>query len=165
MMQLLLLFSFIASWSGVVVMGMTDSPTYATPAPTAVCKYGGTYVDGQCFVSTNENFNQGDCLAECGNRFSGGHLPCVRDSVDNDAILDLATGDLWLAYARTGPSSFDWPNYCPLGVGMFVFFRPDNPSNSGGNENCVELDWNFFPGMWNDQECTDSRLCVCQYAP
>ena len=59
---------------------------------------------------------------------------------------DLSTEGEWL-WRHTG-SDFTYTNW-----------RPSEPSNSGNDENCLEMDQN---GQWNDRPCHYVQKYVCE---
>jgi len=94
---------------------------------------------------------------------SGGQLAELADEAENAelraALKATARSDrYWIGLAdyRT-EGAFQWVTG---GVPTFLGFRPGEPNNAGGDEDCTEL----FPrdGKWNDVPCGIARASVCE---
>ena len=57
---------------------------------------------------------------------------------------------------------FHWVDGTPLNKSLAGNWRPGEPSNSFGNEDCVEMYGHWLPGKWNDNHCTSIRDYICE---
>lgn len=55
----------------------------------------------------------------------------------------------------------EWVWLTSKSVVEFAKWYPGNPSNSQGNENCMELMHNVSP-HWNDNTCTKTQHYICE---
>uniref|UniRef100_A0A8C8RRJ6 C-type lectin domain-containing protein n=1 Tax=Pelusios castaneus TaxID=367368 RepID=A0A8C8RRJ6_9SAUR len=92
---------------------------------------------------------------------NGGLLASPRNSEENSAVQQIAArhkkipflgiNDLLTkgTFRHLNGETIEYSNW-----------SPKEPSNSGGQENCVEV---YSNGKWNDKICTEKRLIVCEY--
>ncbi|XP_078657501.1 uncharacterized protein LOC144903350 [Branchiostoma floridae x Branchiostoma belcheri] len=129
-------------------------------------KWRGIYY--KAFKTHQKSFS--DAAATC--REDGGTLAMPRDH-DTDSFLfsltmhHTTTGQYshpsWFGLKRrhSGSSEFVWVDGTPLGG--YTGWRPDEPNNWGGNEDCVHyLGHGDDPMKWNDIECGGKKVFICQ---
>lgn len=58
----------------------------------------------------------------------------------------------------TKEGAWTWSDLTPF---KYTNWRPSEPNNKDGEEDCFELDGN---GKWNDQNCGDTIEFVCKIA-
>ncbi|PIK57790.1 putative lactose-binding lectin l-2-like [Apostichopus japonicus] len=85
----------------------------------------------------------------------------INSIADNHFVADIVAGGqrAWIGAVRV-VNEFYWVR---KGVATtFDNWKPKEPNNKGGNENCIEIN-RGPPGKWNDLPCTRKRAGVCQY--
>jgi cysteine-rich repeat protein len=99
----------------------------------------------------------------------GGHLVSISSKAENDFVyLNVMPSDFldptsprWIGLNdKAIEGSFVWSSGEPL---SYTNWRSGEPNDSGGNEDCVEQRWS--DGKWNDNNCTQTRLFICEYPP
>jgi len=86
----------------------------------------------------------------------GGNLPTIRDDETNLYVSMLAGGaHNWIGAHRNYPDNyvhyFSWINGLPP---VYAPFSSGNPSNSFGNEFCVQMmTFETYNASWNDYDC------------
>ena len=94
----------------------------------------------------------------------GGNLVAINDADENEAVADLLTANgssqAWIGFNdRTTEGEFVWSDGSPV---TYTNWAPNEPNDSGGDEDCAEL-INFFPGdTWNDARCSVTRTSVIE---
>nr|XP_044993703.1 pulmonary surfactant-associated protein D [Jaculus jaculus] len=100
-----------------------------------------------------------DAKAQC--EQAGGQLATPRSEAENAALQQLITVHnkaAFLSMTRVNSEGkFTYPSGESLGYSNWV---PGEPNNNGGAENCVEI---FTNGKWNDRDCGELRLVVCEF--
>ena len=76
----------------------------------------------------------------------------VQTLIEN---FDLGRGRTWIGLHKEG--SWMWSDGC---AAKFYLWSTNEPSNSGGNESCVETNLHADK-KWNDHQCTDRVPSVC----
>lgn len=73
------------------------------------------------------------------------------------------TQEYWIGLTDQGISKkFHWVDGKPLNTSLGINWRPGEPSNSFGNEDCVEIYGHWLPGKWNDNHCSSIRDYICE---
>lgn len=131
-------------------------------------KYGkNCYIDSWYFSSGNDYLTWDAAEAYC--VAGGGHLASVSSSGENSFLyIDVMPGGLfdpssprWIGLNdKKTEGSFVWSSGDPF---SYTNWKSGEPNDSGGNEDCVEIRWN--DGKWNDNNCTNTRLFICEYPP
>jgi hypothetical protein len=134
-----------------------DSTVWKNPYPTIT-----KYFDGKefKFISKKATYNRAERY--CKNRKLKLFEP--RGPEDNDRIIEKGSGsrtndNIWLGIKKSGGnwvyssdgSSIVWDNF-------------HNLDNYRGDENCVESEWLYGGGQWNDVTCSSikARSFVCE---
>ncbi|XP_071847073.1 lectin BRA-3-like [Apostichopus japonicus] len=93
------------------------------------------------------------------------YLADIQSIEENDFIAEVLAGGnrAWLGGQRVG-DGFQWVmkdgDTTPF---TFTNWKPADPNNKDGNENCVEIN-RGPPGKWNDLLCQRNLPGVCKYS-
>lgn len=128
------------------------------------CMTNGAYTDGpnnhRYRKKTGSHYDGAidNCAAD------GAHLAVIETMAENELARTFAGEDVWIGYDDlTTEGIFRWVTGAPTG---FVGFTGSEP-NDFGTEDCTFL--RSSDGTWNDTECGDSRVSLCEceigYAP
>ncbi|XP_074856181.1 uncharacterized protein LOC142016030 isoform X2 [Carettochelys insculpta] len=119
----------------------------------------GRIVGGKIFMTSGYEGNYDSLKQRCSQ--AGGQLASPRNAAENAAIQEIAA--LYNKLVFLGINDIQTE-------GRFTYLKGENivysnwntkePSNSNGNEDCVELHSN---GKWNDRFCGEKRLIVCEF--
>ncbi|XP_004713031.1 pulmonary surfactant-associated protein D [Echinops telfairi] len=92
---------------------------------------------------------------------AGGQVATPRSAAENEAVQQLVLVHNKAAFLGMTDSktegTFTYLTGEPLAYTNWV---PGEPNNNGGAENCVEI---FTNGKWNDKNCGEQRLVVCEF--
>ena len=105
---------------------------------------------------------ENDCIQE------DGHLASV---LSNDEMVFISClqdpasiHKSWIGAKRNG-NTFLWTDGSEF---SFENWKPGQPNNQGGNEDCVEFDSDpgqSWHNQWNDSPCSNKRNYVCKKKP
>ncbi|CAL8382004.1 unnamed protein product [Boreogadus saida] len=94
----------------------------------------------------------------------GGHLVSIHSTGENNFIVmmvesfDPLKGPHWIGFFDViEEGTWMWIDGSP---NDFTSWRPNEPNNVGGNEDCVAFD-STQPG-WNDWRCSEAAASVCK---
>ncbi|XP_075466545.1 pulmonary surfactant-associated protein D-like [Ascaphus truei] len=111
------------------------------------------------FVTSGTEGNFNEAKAICSE--TGGQVASPRNSEDNQAVLALS-----LQYKKKlflGINDIETEGTFRYPTGELIGYsnwHPNEPNNDNGMEDCVEMVEN---GKWNDANCNDKRLIVCEF--
>ncbi len=97
---------------------------------------------------------------------NGGELAMIDTDAENTSLFKalgakMPVTNLWIGLSdETTENQFRWISGEPLD---FPIWRPGEPNNFGGAENCVE--WVAEDGRWNDVPCSTPRASLCEKPP
>ena len=95
----------------------------------------------------------------------GTTLASIHSASDMAQAQSVCGGGCWIGLLRSG-SSFYWTDGTSY---TYTYWAPTEPSNSGGNENCVEIEPSSSGGgytlKWNDQNCGEWNHALCNPIP
>ncbi|XP_066921242.1 lymphocyte antigen 75-like isoform X2 [Clytia hemisphaerica] len=95
-----------------------------------------------------------------------GDLLVIDSQDENDFITNEIRplrSEYWIGLTDQGISKkFHWVDGTPLNETLNVNWRPGEPSNSFGSEDCVEIYGHWLPGKWNDNHCSSIRDYICE---
>ena len=115
------------------------------------------------YTLMNEALSWSDANAAC--RAAGLQLASVQTAAENALLLTAAAGNaVWIG-GTDAASEGTWvwsPSSTPL---SYTNWHPGQPSNSGGNQNCLSFNWGSPAGKWDDDQCWPKRKYVCQTPP
>ncbi len=103
----------------------------------------------------------GDAQKQCVK--DGGELAMMDSAEENAALFralgaKVPAGNLWVGLTDEAvEGQFQWVSGDPVEA---VLWRPGEPNNSGGNEDCTE--WIPSDGLWNDVECRTNLPSLCE---
>ena len=110
-----------------------------------------TFGDSEYYVAQNPTLRWDEARKTC--KWLGGDLATIRSAEENSFIWDLISKQksvtefgAWIGLYRKGDSKFYWVDDTPL---QYTEWKPGQPDNSGGVEDCV----NVNGGKWNDLRC------------
>ncbi|XP_014399692.1 PREDICTED: pulmonary surfactant-associated protein D isoform X2 [Myotis brandtii] len=93
---------------------------------------------------------------------AGGQLPSPRSAAENKALQQLIeVENKGAAFLSMTDSKTEGKFIYPGGESLvYSNWKPGEPNNKGGNEDCVEI---FTNGKWNDIPCEEKRLVICEF--
>ena len=92
----------------------------------------------------------------------------IKSKDENQFVYNLLKNtsgvrDGWIGLYRKADNKFYWLDGRPA-KGHFQKWNDGEPSDSGGNEDCVNLYGGNFDGKWNDQVCSyTGNAAICQW--
>ncbi|XP_073724614.1 ladderlectin-like [Misgurnus anguillicaudatus] len=127
-------------------------------APAQDCPHGWTAFGVKCYKFFSQSVNWATAEKNC--QSIDANLASVRNTVQNDFLLRLVPGTTraWIGghdgevdgqWLWTDGSQFDLTNWCP-----------GSPSNTGGKENCLEIN-DSKNHCWNDEPCSTTMNYIC----
>jgi hypothetical protein len=108
----------------------------------------------------NLTMDQTSAHSFCNNR--GLHLASILSFEElSSAVKESAGQEVWTAADdRTQEGKFVWRTLkTPMGFKYFEGPQPDND----GNEDCIEINFNHKPGLFNDRKCSFPLIPLCEY--
>ncbi|XP_069428573.1 collectin-43-like isoform X2 [Ovis canadensis] len=97
-------------------------------------------------------------------REAEGQLPSPRSAAENEAVTQLVRARNKHAYLSMNDISregrFTYPTGQSLVYSNWAPGEPNNRAKDKGPENCLEI---YSNGNWNDIECTEERLVICEF--
>ena len=123
------------------------------------------YIFGHCYFFESQELDFDAAQANCGPKFPrGGQLfePTSRqlnEKVSKEAIKVTRAGRRWVGvHDKKVDGTFKYAS-----SGQTLSFTPlwqaNNPSNSGGGEDCIEVDATH---KWNDNKCERQFMSICE---
>jgi hypothetical protein len=136
-------------------------PAHSTGCPNSLACTTAAADAGPLSICTGDDRSFDDADGKCGDRFAGAHLVAVVDQATDDEVAQLTLGGhvnlTWIGVTdEHSAPTFELVDGTPIGA--FHPFRHGEPSNSGGNEQCIEIE----SGGWNDDQCSTAISYVCQ---
>ncbi|XP_016419828.1 C-type lectin domain family 4 member M-like isoform X2 [Sinocyclocheilus rhinocerous] len=117
-----------------------------------------------CFFMSTELKSWSDCRQYCRDR--GADLVIINTEEKQRCISSLVSERVWIGLSDTeNEGIMKWVDNSPLKQG--VWFE-DEPNNYGGNEDCIELNYNrektgWSPlNSWNDVPCSEKKKGICE---
>ncbi|KAM4636534.1 pulmonary surfactant-associated protein D-like [Discoglossus pictus] len=120
---------------------------------------GGSSFGQKLYVSKGEEGNYDDAKSACSK--DGGQVASPRSAEENEAVLKLVKKHSKSAFL--GINDIETEGVFRHLNGELVTYsnwNPGEPNNQGGSEDCVEI---FTTGKWNDKNCRDKRLIICEF--
>ncbi|MXQ85709.1 hypothetical protein E5288_WYG016384 [Bos mutus] len=97
-------------------------------------------------------------------REAKGQLASPRSSAENEAVTQLVRAKNKHAYLSMNDISkegkFTYPTGGSLDYSNWAPGEPNNRAKDEGPENCLEI---YSDGNWNDIECREERLVICEF--
>ncbi|XP_040091308.1 collectin-43-like [Oryx dammah] len=97
-------------------------------------------------------------------REAEGQLASPRSAAENEAVTKLVRARNKHAYLSMNDISregrFTYPTGQSLVYSNWAPGEPNNRAKDGGPEDCLEI---YSNGNWNDIECTEERLVICEF--
>ncbi|KAI5942360.1 Pulmonary surfactant-associated protein D [Manis javanica] len=92
---------------------------------------------------------------------AGGQMASPRSAAENEALKQLIMAQNKAAFLSMTDmkveGKFTYPSGEPL---VYSNWAPGEPNNNEGAEDCVEI---FTNGKWNDKNCGEQRLVICEF--
>jgi len=127
------------------------------------------HILGRCYYFERTPLNFTHAMENCMTRFGapGGRLFEPRNTVVNDEVAKKAidiSANKWFIGIRTDPDPaprhFYWLSGGPFTSLSFGRWGPNEPNNSGGDEDCIEI--GHHAEKWNDLDCSIKRQHICE---
>ena len=94
---------------------------------------------------------------------NSGVLVSIPDKDTNDFLIKMLTNkENWKAWTGGRKSSNTWSWLDGTEFTFTMWDEPQQPDNSGGNENHLEI---WHSGFWNDAPENTPRAFICQNIP
>ncbi|XP_063289941.1 pulmonary surfactant-associated protein D-like [Pelobates fuscus] len=111
------------------------------------------------YITNGQEATYYDGKAICSS--AGGQLASPTNAEENRAVLAVALQNkknpfLGINDIQT-EGSFRYPNGRII---SYSNWKPGEPNNVKGNEDCVEM---YDSGLWNDKNCGEKRLIICEF--
>ena len=123
-------------------------------------------INSHCFFFESQELAFDAAQTNCGSKFSsGGQLFEPTSLYMNEKVFKIATeisstGRKWVdVHYRDDQRNFKYASGLPMSV--IPPWSASNPSNSGGNEHCVEFN-KVGKAVWNDIRCDRKFMSVCE---
>jgi len=117
------------------------------------CPDGWKKFNQNCYKNGEKTLNWQDAENHC--KQEGGHLASVNSKEENDFIRTISSGVFWLGLTDFKEGVWIWSDGSPF---AFNNWSGSGPSNSGGNEDCVQ----WVNGKWNDINCARVFHFMCK---
>ena len=110
------------------------------------------------FVDIAKTWTEAEAVCQ-GQTWKGypGHLASIHSEEENTFVASLATERFWLGGNELQKEG-DWK----WSDGSAFIYHNWYPSNTSGNENCMELH-NLSEKKWNDIKCDHKFMFVCKF--
>ena len=123
-----------------------------------------TFEDNSYYFCDNTNLQWRWAQFACS--FTGYNLVTINSDTENlfvyTTLLSLGGGRWWIGYNdRNQEGTWEWASG---ETSSYEAWGNNEPNNSGGNENCAELN-RFGDETWNDIQCNQSLKFICEAAP
>uniref|UniRef100_A0A7M5WZB1 C-type lectin domain-containing protein n=1 Tax=Clytia hemisphaerica TaxID=252671 RepID=A0A7M5WZB1_9CNID len=113
--------------------------------------------DGKRYVLVRSLATWSDAESDCNSK--GGHLASIQSTQEANHFNDIAKNRvIWLGAKRS--SSGDW-NWADDTLWSFTHWNGGEPSNDGGNENCLATSGGST-AVWNDLDCELPLPYLCE---
>uniref|UniRef100_A0A673KXL1 Si:ch73-343l4.8 n=1 Tax=Sinocyclocheilus rhinocerous TaxID=307959 RepID=A0A673KXL1_9TELE len=119
-----------------------------------------------CFFISTELKSWSDSRQYCRDR--GADLVIINTEEKQRFISSLVSERVWIGLSDTeNEGIMKWVDNSTLKQGFWVWFE-DEPNNYGGNEDCIELNYNrektgWSPlNSWNDVPCSEKKKGICE---
>ncbi|XP_070548000.1 perlucin-like protein isoform X1 [Ptychodera flava] len=124
------------------------------------CDDGWSEYNGHCYYYEEEEMNFVD--AQCACKANDAYLVKLDDQAESDFVTGIITENTWIGTRRalTDCDCAKWFMIHDLTEVPFTSWSPDEPNNSGGTENCVEIWMKDY--LWNDRTCSLERKSMCE---
>lgn len=120
---------------------------------------GATTAGDKIYVTNGEQRNYNDAKKTCTSE--GGQLASPRNIVENNAVHKLSTRYKLAPFLGINDikeeGSFRYPDGKKID---FSNWSANEPNDDFGVEDCVEI---LVSGKWNDKNCNEKRLVICEY--
>ncbi|KAF4115351.1 CD209 antigen-like protein C [Onychostoma macrolepis] len=114
---------------------------------------------GGCFFMSSELKSWSDSRQYCMDR--GGDFVIINTEEKQRHISSFTTERVWIGLSdREQEGIMKWVDNSPLKQG---FWFKGEPNNSGGDEDCIELNYNRETlNSWNDRSCSNKIKGICE---
>merc|ERR1712013_195064 len=128
-----------------------------------ICPAGMRHFNKNCYKFVDSAKTWADAETECkGHSWKGnqGHLASLHSEEENTFVASLSNERVWLGGNDLQKEGhWTWTDGSATTYGNWF---PDNPSNHGGNEHCMEL-YHSSEKKWNDHDCANKFKFVCKF--
>ncbi|KAM3913288.1 pulmonary surfactant-associated protein D-like [Leptodactylus fuscus] len=118
-----------------------------------------TIAGDKIYVTKGAQGNYKDGKAECTN--GRGQLATPQNALENKAVQEIAAQ--YKVFPFLGITDIDTEGTFRYPDGKTISYSnwaKGEPNNDKGVEDCVEM---YFDGYWNDKNCDEKRLIICEY--
>ena len=141
------------------------TPIFSGSERSESCGEGWEKNGEHCYFWSTEKKNWNDAEDFC--QMEGGHLASVESEATRQYLEErtnrIGLGDVWLGGNDLNQEGvWQWTDGTPWDQEV-EFWRPGEPNNSGGAENCLELHLygDMHNGRWNDDICSKDNAFLC----
>jgi len=122
-------------------------------------------VEDNCYLVGNQKMNHQQAKQYCQDQSHTSHLAEVISQDIQNEIRSLSLDKshyYWIGGIRTGQDYWIWEQ--SESSLTYQNWFPNQPNNSGGNEDCVHVFWALDRWGWNDRGCSRSKnmYALCQ---
>jgi hypothetical protein len=124
--------------------------------------------NNHCYWFTNNQVDWGQAHKGCGDQ--GATLVTINNESENGYIDGLCGDSCWVGLNDVaGEGKYLWDD--GSGLSGYDNWRWNEPNNGGlfGNQDCVAMcqncGWNAPSGLWQTEECDDTRPYICEMLP
>ncbi|XP_056386511.1 pulmonary surfactant-associated protein A-like isoform X2 [Hyla sarda] len=111
------------------------------------------------YISQGVTANYNDAINTCAR--AGGQLPIPLNEDENNAVKKTVNQYNFFAYLGVNDLQDEGTfRYLSGEKIKFSIWYDNQPDNSKLNEDCVEM---YGDGKWNDQNCDEKRLIICEF--
>ncbi|OCT59762.1 hypothetical protein XELAEV_18000636mg [Xenopus laevis] len=120
----------------------------------------GTSIGGKFYVTNRQEGNYFQGKSICSK--AGGQLPSPKSAAENEALAVLAARYNKLFFLGINDLQSEGFFLYPDGKTLvYTNWEAREPNNDHGVEDCVEM---YTSGKWNDKNCQEIRLIVCEFS-
>ncbi|XDV50455.1 hypothetical protein PO909_019511 [Leuciscus waleckii] len=121
------------------------------------CPYGWTNFGLRCYKYFSHSVNWITAEKNC--QSLGANLASVHNERENEFLLGLLPSTISWVGANDAVQDGEWL-WSDGTVYDYTNWCSEEPNNSGGNEDCLEINWTTNH-CWNDASCTSTKNYVC----
>uniref|UniRef100_A0A3B5MKC5 C-type lectin domain-containing protein n=1 Tax=Xiphophorus couchianus TaxID=32473 RepID=A0A3B5MKC5_9TELE len=126
-----------------------------------ICPAGWRMFSCSCYFLSTTSGSWNKAREDCRNR--GGDLVVISDDDEQKFVVALTETSAWIGLRKETEGSWKWVDGTALSSELKKFWGEEQPDNSGGKEDCVQI-WGNSK-TWNDDKCDAKIKWICEKAP